>query len=229
MRSHTILAALATPLSLAAQDMSPPHPNFPPDPADFPAAVKARKLHVSSYRHAGCPSDGGYAAAAYAALIDAAETDDTLRYWVAGDHKVRLKAGISCLDDLPRFEAHLVRWIREEWEAGLLGADNPTVGLTIGTLVLTMHDLARGSDPATYDLLRSIARDPAVYVVCAAPPVCFRDGQTLDLRQDAAQTMLGYRINGGTSEAEAVAAVAADLAGAPPVLDWRPPGYIERR
>ena len=44
-------------------------------------------------------------------------------------------------------------------------------------------------------LLRSIARDPDVYV----EPGMFRNGFEVDLRRDAAQTMLEYRMNQGMS------------------------------
>ncbi len=224
MKTVMILAAaaiLAAPLSLKAQDV-PPHPLLPLDPADFPAKVKAGEISLSAFRIAGCPSDGGYAAAAYAALIEAAETDPTLRGWVARDHAVRLKTGSPCPNDRPRYEALLAKWVRREWEAGLWRRPESAM------MSWFLDELAHGTNPATYELLRSIARDPTVYVECASPG-CHRDAFTLDLRQDAAQNMLAFRINGGIGVAEAVKAVEADLAGAPPVLDWRPAGYAGRR
>ena len=244
MRTRTSLAALAFAAafavapSLSAQAVRLPDSlewtGLPSDPADFPAKIQAGGAVLSLYHGAGCPSDGGYAGAAYDALIEATETDPALRYRVATDHAVRLiplhlsedpcpQCGPFCPADLPRFEALLTKWLRQEWEDGLLGADNPELGQTVGVLLLTFLDLAHGTAPATYDLLRSIARDPDVYVEDLL------DGFSYNLRGDAARSMVQYRINGGMGEAEAVEAVEADLAGAPPVLYWRPPGYPEGR
>lgn len=76
---------------------------------------------MSLFHGAGCPSDGGCAGAAYDALIEATETDSGLRYEVAGHHGGRLKHGAHvCPNELPQYEALLAKWVRQEWEDGLL-------------------------------------------------------------------------------------------------------------
>ena len=232
MRPQTTLAVLAMAAAvfapaLAAQAVRLPdslkYTALPSDPADFPAKVKAG-AYVYSLYSAGCPSDGGYPGAAHAALVEAAETDLEVRVAVAQDHGLKLKAGRSCPDDLPRFEALLAKWLRAEWEAGLLGPDRIFEQETLGGygILGAIGELAYGSDPATYQLLRGIARDPDVYV----EPGIFFDGFSMDLRRDAAHAMFDYRMNQGMGEAEAVKAVEGDLAGAPPIRGhWRPPGF----
>ena len=231
MRPRTILAAVAAAVAvfappLAAQAVRLPDSldwtRLPSDPADFPDSVKAGGS-VRSLYSAGCPSDGGYPAVAYDALVKAAETDLEIRHRVANHHGADVRHGASvCPDDLPRYEALLARWLREAWEAGLLEPPKVFEQGAVGWKVLWSQYLAHARDPATYQLLRSIARDPEVYV---SPGIVY-DGFSADLRRDAAWSMLEYRINGGMGRAEAVKAVEADLAGAPPVRgDWRPPGF----
>ena len=227
MRPRTTLAAFAPPLTAQAGGVRLPDSlkgtGLPSDPADFPAKVKAG-AHVYKLYRAGCPSDGGWAGAARAALVEAAETDLAIRREVATDHRVMLGMGEGiggCPADLPRFEALLAKWLRADWEAGLLDGSNPDLSGVVGANLLVTGDLSNARDPAMYELLRSIARDPDVYV----DPALFHISFSLDLRRDAARAMLGFRMNGGMGAAEAVKAVEADLAGAPPIRGhWRPPG-----
>ena len=228
MSPRTILAALVAfavfAPSLAAQAVRLPDSlkwtSLPSDPADFPAKVKAGSDVLSLFHGAGCPSDGGYAAAAYEALVKAAETDWKIRLKVARHHGTRLRLGPLCPNNLSGYEMLLTKWLRAEWEAGSLDQDKLDWQKTVGGEMLGMGILAHGTDPATYELLQSIARDPDVYV----EPGMFRDGFSVDLRRFAARTMLDYRMNGGMGQAEALATVEADLAGAAPVYGWRPPG-----
>ena len=232
MRPQSIPAAVALAFavfapSLTAQAVRLPdslkYTALPSDPADFPAKIKAG-AHVYSLYSAGCPSDGGYAEAAHNALVKAAETDLEIRRAVTQDHGLMLNLGEGmggCPADLPRFEALLTKWLREEWEAGLLDQAeiDKSFQNALAVEMFGMKLLAHAKDPATYQLLRSIARDPDVYVHRGS-----REGIEPDLRRDAARAMLAYRMNQGMGQAEAVEAVEADLAGATSVGGWRPPG-----
>lgn len=95
---------------LAAQDKPPESParlGLPEDPEEVPRLVLASGLPIIHVFEADCPSEGGWGAAALAALEEAAETDTVLRSQLANTLGARVLARDLCLSDLPRFESWL--------------------------------------------------------------------------------------------------------------------------
>ena len=147
-------AVLASP-GLPAQDLSPDslaRLGLPADPSEFVNEVAAGEQSGWDVFAAGCPSGGGWAGAAFAAMMAAAETDAHVLRELAqklGDELLRareLEHGRvnhyevdavgqrrpvpmkpQCPSELPGHEAWLAAQLRREWERGLLAGES-TVG-----------------------------------------------------------------------------------------------------
>ena len=194
------LTAAAAP-GVAAQRLpdSLARTSLPSDPADFPAKVAAGEISVMSMFRAGCPTYGGYAAAAYDALVQAAETDFGLRKKVVGDVGARLSTiaimaadgkETVCAVDTPLFEALFVKWVRREREEGLLldFSSEPILSNRI------LSRLGSAKEPETHSFVRDIALDTMVYE---------------KVRVDAARAMANQRSGG--------------------IIRWRAPGSLRER
>ena len=234
-----LAAALAAP-ALAAQDHKLPdslaYLRLPDDPAEAVwALLEGHAGGPTRLFSVGCPSDGGWAGAAFAALEGMAETDPRARramanlwrweLWLAfeKEHGYPNASDPRCPADFPpeRAGPWLAADLRRAWEAGVFADERPASyhpHEPMRTALLEAMEWTTA--PEAYAVLRDIARDPGVY---SELPHSF----STDFRRDAAGSMLGWRLNGGMGDVEAVRAVEADLAGAPPILDnWRyPPRY----
>ncbi len=180
---NTILAAvlaavLGAPVALAGQDYELPDSvawlQLPTDPNEFVRLVATGERSGWDVFAAGCPSEGGWAGAAFAAMTEAAETDPHIQRELAqklghGElaMAVRQKHGRGDLDpqcpsEHPRYEAWLAAQLRREWERGLLAPDADGMGrsVVVGTLLSAIE---WGTEPSTRELVRDIARDPAVW------------------------------------------------------------------
>ena len=210
LRTTTIRTGLFSALTLAAAFTAAAAPGvaaqrlpdslartrLPSDPADFPAKIAAGEISVMSMLRAGCLTYGGYAGAAYDALVQAAETDFGLRKKVVGDVGATLstiaimaadgKETVSvCAVDTPLFEALFVKWVRREREEGLLldFSSEPILSNSI------LRRLGSAKEPETHSFVRDIALDTMVYE---------------KVRVDAARAMANQRSGG--------------------ILRWRAPG-----
>ena len=198
-----------------------PSPRLPAEPAEI-TAVWDDKWVIRDLIGVGCPTDSGYAEVAHKALVEAAETNRSLRHTMATEYGLELANGTpGCPKDLSWYETVLVKWLRQDWENDLLREpgswDDPT-NHTAGAAILSPFlQLGHGKDPATYDLLKSIALDPDVDRL--------RDGLTpgqmaicppsLNMRYNAAGAMVLWRFNEGMDAEEAMKAVEAELGGIP--------------
>ncbi len=148
---------------------------LPADPNDLVRQVAEEGRGAWKIFVAGCPSGGGWAGKAFAAMTEAAETDPHVQgklAWAIGsqlqtardhEHGGRDKnAPLRCLSEHPRFEAWLAAQLRREWERGLLapGADGMGRSVVVGTL---LRAIVAGTEASTRDLVRDIARDPEVW------------------------------------------------------------------
>ena len=190
-----LTAALGTPGALAAQGLSPDslaRLGLPADPNDFVRRVAAGEEPLTGrLLSAGCPSEGGWAGAAFAAMTEAAETDPRVQgklAWKLGAELQRardLEHGRRnphprCPSEHPRFEAWLAEQLRREWERGLLAgvpvrvsAHPPGSGLQDSVTVLgpgeskvvgtLLRAIVAGTEASTRELVRDIARDPEVW------------------------------------------------------------------
>ncbi|MDE2975694.1 MAG: hypothetical protein OXU64_13395 [Gemmatimonadota bacterium] len=185
--------------------------------------------------YAGCPSDGGWIGAAFAALEGMAETDPRAQramvsLWYgellfAHEKELGLDDdGAQCPADFPADRAGpwLAAELRRAWEGGVFSDMRTPWHPLEPVRTMLLKAMAWTTAPEAYAVLRDIARDPRVY----------SEGYhslSMDFRRDAARSMLDWRMAKGMSEAEAVKAVEADLAGAPPVGGWQHPRYPKRR
>ena len=184
---------------------------LPHDPEDVPRLVAADDLPVYHVFKAGCPSDGGWAAAAFVALEEAAEADSVVRSKLAVSVGARVLSKDMCPADVPRFEAWLAGVLRRRWNDGVLSDeandDDPRP-------LFLMSYISLSEDTATRALVRDIAMDSAVTGVW---------------RSQAARTMITQRYGedlGGqdpvndTLYQDAVRSVLADLASGPPLPEF---------
>lgn len=198
---------------LAAQEYEIPDSlarlGLPRDPGDVSRFVVSRDLPIYSVFRVGCPSDGGWAAAAFVALEEAAETDSAVQSKLARSFGTRVASGDMCPSDLPRFESWLAGRLRRQWSEGVL--DDEANDSRNRPLYL-MSYLSLSDDSATRALVRDIAMDSTV---------------TDSWRSQAARTMITQRYGedlGGKDLAadsgyvNAVRSVLADLASGPPLV-----------
>ncbi len=175
-----VFAAVLDPAALAGQEYELPDSvaryGIPADPNDFIRQVAAGDyLMTGKLFVAGCPSEGGWAGAAFAAMTEAAETDPHMQRELARaigsqlqrardhEHGGRDKnLALRCPSEHPRFEAWLAAQLRREWERGLLAPDADAMGrsVVVGTL---LSAIVSGTEASTRELVRDIARDPAVW------------------------------------------------------------------
>lgn len=176
-------AVLASP-GLPAQDLSPDslaRLGLPADPSEFVNEVAAGEQSGWDVFAAGCPSGGGWAGAAFAAMMAAAETDAHVLRELAqklGDELLRareLEHGRvnhyevdavgqrrpvpmkpQCPSELPGHEAWLAAQLRREWERGLLAGESTVAGTLLRAIV-------SATAPEAFEVVRGIARDPAVW------------------------------------------------------------------
>jgi len=209
------LAFAIAPPVLAAQEYEVPDSlarfGLPDDPGDVPRYVVTRDLPIYQVFRVGCPSDGGWAAAALDALEEAAETDSVVRSRLTGSLGTRVVSEDMCPSDLPRFEYWLAGSLRRQWSDGVLGDE---ANDSRGSPLFLMSYLSLSDDPATRTLVRRIAMDSTV---------------TGTWRSQAARTMVTQRYGedlGGKDLAsdpryeEAVRSVLADLASGPPLPEF---------
>ena len=208
------MAALVTPLGMPAQD-KPPVSVLPDDPEEVPRLVLTEDLPIIHVFEADCPSEGGWGAAALAALEEAAETDGELRSELANSLGARVLARDLCLSDLPRFESWLADQLRRRWSDGLLGEDagEEDVNSAPRPFFLLAY-IGLSQDSATQALVRKIAMDSTV---------------TDYWRGQAAQTMITQRygedLGGKDLEndrryQDAARSVLSDLASGPPLSEF---------
>lgn len=216
------VATLVTPPATAAQDKLPrslARLGLPEDPADVPNRVLTRGLPIFHVFEAGCPSDGGWAAAAFAALEKAAETDEEIRWALAASLGARVLSGNLCPSDLPGFEAWLAGQLRRRWSDGAMSDKTGATGEEGGSpdnqtfFLLSYVSLSR--DSATRALVRDIAMDSTVADYW---------------RDQAARTMITQRygedLGGKDLEndqryQDAARSVLSDLATGPPLPGFR--------
>ena len=235
-----LAAALAAP-ALAAQDHKLPdslaYLRLPDDPAEAVwALLEGHAGGPTRLFSVGCPSDGGWAGAAFAALEGMAETDPRaqravvslwyieLRWAFEKEHGYPNDIDPLCPADFPpeRAGPWLAAELRRAWEGGVFSDMRTPWHPLEPVRTMLLEAMAWTTAPEAYAVLRDIARDPEVY----------SEGYhslSMDFRRDAARSMLDWRMAKGMSEAEAVKAVEADLAGAPPVGGWQHPNYPKRR
>ena len=165
------LGALAAP-ALAAQEYELPRSlsylQLPADPIEFVRRMTAGEWMPLILLKVGCPSEGGWAGAAFAALEKAAETDARAFAALADlwstEHRFARRqelghptAGPQCPSDFPRERADvwLAGQLRREWERGLLtpGPDRS---------VAIFNAMVWATAPEAFEVVRGIARDPAV-------------------------------------------------------------------
>ncbi|MDE2873471.1 MAG: hypothetical protein OXQ94_17480, partial [Gemmatimonadota bacterium] len=164
-----LLAAAGTPPGLAAQDKPPESParlGLPEDPEEVPRLVLASGLPIIHVFEADCPSEGGWGAAALAALEEAAETDTVLRSQLANTLGARVLARDLCLSDLPRFESWLADQLHRQWGDGSMGDEEGGPGEedenpSTWPFVLLAY-IGLSQDSATQALVRNIAMDSTV-------------------------------------------------------------------
>jgi len=195
IRNTTLAAVLAValgaPSALAAQEYELPDSlaryGIPADPSEFVRQVAAGEMSGWDLFLAGCPSEGGWAGAAFAAMTAAAESDPHVQRELArklGDELQRARElqhprdrrskrwrdrGVKvhvfvphCPAELPGYEAWLAEQLRREWERGLLAPDpnGPGRSVVVGTL---LSAIVSGTEASTRELVRDIARDPEVW------------------------------------------------------------------
>ena len=172
-------AALGAPVALAGQEYELPDSlaryGLPADPNDLVRQVAAEGRGAWRVFVAGCPSGGGWAGAAFAAMTEEAETDPHIQRALAQaigsqlqrardhEHGGRDKnLALRCPSEHFRFEAWLAGQLRREWERGLLAPDADGMGrsVVVGTL---LRAVVSGTEASTRELVRDIARDPAVW------------------------------------------------------------------
>ena len=157
----TLILGVSIPISLAAQDKPPQslaRLGLPDDPAGVPHLVATRDLPIFHLFEVGCPADGGWVAAAFAALEAAAETDTIVQARLGSALGARVLSRELCPDDLPRFETWLADELRREWSGGMLAGFDPDDMRPFS--LMTFLSFAR--DPATWTLFRDIATDAEV-------------------------------------------------------------------
>ena len=157
--------AIAAP-GLAAQERPPTWTRLPDDPRDFPRLVAAGEREASEMFRMGCPSDDGWAGAAFTALERAAENNFNVRRSLARALGSTLRLSEEdrtseevCPSDIQRFEIWLAERLRREWHDGLLAPGNERPALALGLL----FSLTSSTNPSTHELFRGIATDSTVH------------------------------------------------------------------
>lgn len=213
-----ILGALI-PVALAAQEKPPQslaRLGLPDDPTKVPHLVATRNLPIFQLFQVGCPADGGWVAAAFDALEEAAETDTIVRGRLGSALGARLLSRELCAADLPRFDAWLAGQLRREWSDGMLAGYDPENMRPFGLLTY----LSYSQDPATQALVQDIAMDATVAGYW---------------RDRAARAMIDQRYgedSAGTDRAsnrrylDAVQSVLFDLASGPPLPEFEGPTAV---
>jgi len=176
-------------------------------------------LPIFHFFEAGCPSDGGWAAAAFAALEKAAETDDDIRWALATSLGARVLSGNLCPSDVPGFEAWLAGHLRRQWSDGAMsdrvGATGDEGGDPGNWPFVLLSYVSLSQDSATRALVRDIAMDSTV---------------TDYWRDQAARTMITQRygedLGGKDLEndqryQDAARSVLSDLATGPPLPGFK--------
>ena len=172
-----VLAAVLAPVApaLAGQEYELPDSlarlELPADPNEFVRQAVVGEQDAWYLLLVGCPSEGGWAGAAFAALKHAAETDPRALSVLAGlwydEQRFARReelgietAGPSCPSDFPRATADvwLAGQLRAQWEHGKL-ATAVTEDQTVGTLFSAM---SWATAPEAFEVVRGIARDPEV-------------------------------------------------------------------
>ena len=221
LSAATLATVLGTsiPVALAAQEKPPKslaRLGLPDDPAKVPHLVTTRDLPIFHLFQVGCPADGGWVAAAFEALEEAAETDTIVRGRLGSALGARLLSRELCPDDLPRFEVWLGGQLRREWNDRMLAEFDPEYMRPFG--LLTFLSLSR--DPATQALVQDIAMDAAVAGYW---------------RDRAARAMIDQRYgedSAGTDRAsdqrylDVVQSVLFDLAYGPPLPEFEGPTEV---
>ena len=148
-RNTTVAAVLAAvlgaPAAVAAQEYELPDSlaryGIPADPNEFVRQIAAGdQLMIADLFVAGCPSEGGWAGAAFEAVKAAAETDPHVQRELAYKLGSQLQRARDhehggrdsnrppdCPSELPAYEAWLAEQLRREWEQGLLGGPPVTM------------------------------------------------------------------------------------------------------
>ena len=206
--------ALAVPV-LAAQERPPAWTRLPEDPGEFPRLVAAGQHTASVVFTMGCPSDGGWAALALDALVQAAQTDFEVRHSLASafgrgvTSRDRRGEEFQCASEVPRYEAWLAEQLRREWDDGLLlsGNGEPVLAWRL------LRYLASSRNPDTHALVREIARDAGVHE---------------ELRHHAASVMVDHHYGAWMLDPDyddprvldAYQSVLFDMATGPPLLEF---------
>ena len=193
---------------------------LPDDPTELPGLVAAGQRPARDIFKVGCPSDGGWAGAAFEALLEAAEGNILVRRSLISALGSKLGYGDrwggipKCAAEIPRYEAWLAERLRREWRAGVLtiGSGRPTLYLDL------LVSLDSSKNPATHGLVSNIAKDSTVYE---------------DIRSLAARFMVDHRFgasmtgrdplgNPATRERylDAYQAVLFELATGPPLPEF---------
>ncbi len=215
----TTILGTFVPVGLAAQEKPPKslaRLGLPDDPTTVPHLVATRDLPIFHLFQVGCPADGGWVAAAFDALEEAAETDTIVRGRLGSALGARLLSRELCPDDLPRFDSWLADELLRDWGDGMLAAFDPEDMRPFGLLTY----LSLSQDPATHALFRDIAMDATVAGYW---------------RDRAARTMIDQRYgedSAGTDRAsnqrylDAVQSVLFDLASGPPLPEFEGPTEV---
>jgi TonB family protein len=192
---------------------------LPDDPKDVPHLVSTRDLPIFHVFEVGCPSDGGWAAAAFAALEEAAETDWKIRLLLGRTLGTRVLSRDLCLSDLPGFEAWLADQLRQQWSDGVLPdedgvmSDEDSDSTNWPFYLLGYTSLSK--DSATRALVRDIAMDSTVTDY-------WRDqaARTM-ITQRYGEDLVGKDLRNDQRYWDAVRSVLSDLASGPPLPEFQ--------
>ncbi len=174
-----VLAAVLTAPGLPAQDLSPDllaRLNLPAEPSDFARQLVDVGRPVRDLFAAGCPSDGGWAGEAFAALERAAETEarahSALVYWWAKEQRFARReelgietGGARCPSDFPRATADvwLAGQLRGLWEGGRLAATPNWENGEADLITDLFAAMPWATAPEAFEVVRDIAGDPEVW------------------------------------------------------------------
>ena len=139
---------------------------LPDDPTELPGLVAAGQRRAWDMFKVGCPSDGGWAGAAFDALLEAAETDIVVRQSLVaalGANLGLVAEGYAdneyCPSEVLRYEAWLAERLLREWQDGVLRPASERLTLFLDLLI----SLESSRNPATHALVRDIAKDSTVH------------------------------------------------------------------